>query len=95
MAVFRKERWDAFDPVDFVGEAPLLAVEVVSPGNRHPKLLTKVDLYLRHGAEQVWLVYPKKQTVTVLSQNGDNKEYRSNEAMEFLGLHIVVADLFA
>jgi Uma2 family endonuclease len=93
-AVFRKDRWDAVDPDDFIQEAPALAVEVVSPGNRNPKLLTKVDLYLGHGAEQVWLIYPKTQTVKVLYQNGDNREAREGEIVEFCGLQIVVSDLF-
>ncbi len=94
-AVFRKERWDIVDPDDFICEAPALAIEVVSPGNRNRKLLTKVDLYLEHGAEQVWLIYPKTQTVNVLSNDGGSREARTGETIDFHGFRIAVADLFA
>jgi len=93
-AVFLQERWDAVDPDDFTRESPALAIEVVSPGNRNPKLLTKVDLYLTHGAEQVWLVYPKKKTVHVLTPDGEDRESRVGETIEFHGIRILVADIF-
>ncbi len=93
-AVFRKERWDAVDPDDFTEEAPALAVEVVSPGNRNPKLMTKVDLYLSHGSEQVWLVNPMTRTVIVFYQSGEQKEIQAGELITFYDVQFDVSSLF-
>jgi Uma2 family endonuclease len=95
VAVVRRDRWDAVDSDDFIQEAPALAIEVVSPGNRNPKLLTKVDLYSQHGAEQVWMIYPKTRTVQVLTQDGGNWEAREGESVSFHALDLQVSDLFS
>jgi Uma2 family endonuclease len=47
--------------------APLLAVEVVSPGNTAKDIQLKVKEYLEAGALEVWLVYPDTRTVYVYS----------------------------
>ncbi|MBV9404157.1 MAG: Uma2 family endonuclease [Acidobacteriaceae bacterium] len=46
---------------------PLLAVEVVSPGNRAADMQLKVRQYLEAGGREVWLVYPATRTVYVYS----------------------------
>ena len=49
----------------FVAEPPLLAVEVISPGNTAEDIERKCSQYLAHGTEEVWVVYPKSQTIHV------------------------------
>ena len=39
--------------------APDLVVEVISPGNDADDMLTKTRDCLKHGSEEVWLLYPK------------------------------------
>jgi len=39
--------------------APLMVFEVVSAEDRAGELDRKVRLYLRHGAQEVWLIYPQ------------------------------------
>ena len=39
--------------------APLMVFEVVSEEDRAGKLARKVQLFLRHGAREVWLIYPE------------------------------------
>jgi Uma2 family endonuclease len=39
--------------------APLMVFEVVSAEDRAGKLAKKVQLFLRHGAQEVWLIYPE------------------------------------
>jgi Uma2 family endonuclease len=39
--------------------APLMVFEVVSAEDRAGKLAKKVQLLLRHGAQEVWLIYPE------------------------------------
>jgi Uma2 family endonuclease len=38
--------------------APLMVFEGVSAEDRATKLIQKVRLFLRHGAQEVWLIYP-------------------------------------
>ena len=91
VCVIRRERWDAVADDDFLRESPALAVEVHSPSNR--RLRRKAELYLEHGAEQVWLVYPKTGTILVLTQDGD-REVRPSESIEFHGLRIPLSKIF-
>jgi Uma2 family endonuclease len=62
----------------FVTVAPDLVVEVISPGNTAGEMNEKTSLYFQAGTQQVWIVYPKTQTlyrytsitnVTILTRN--------------------------
>jgi len=46
---------------------PDLAVEVQSPGQTEKLMLEKARYYLANGTDTVWLIYPKKQIVEVLT----------------------------
>lgn len=46
---------------------PDLAIEVQSPGQSDKFMADKARYYLTHGSKMVWLVYPKKQIVEVLT----------------------------
>lgn len=61
LGVVLAEEWNAVDDDAWLERAPALMVEVASPSNR--KLHVKAALYLEHGAEQVWSVFPKTRTV--------------------------------
>ena len=45
--------------------APDLAVEVISPGDSYTQVEEKVQDYLRAGARAVWVVDPRRRTITV------------------------------
>lgn len=49
--------------------APDLAVEILSPGNTKRDTAEHVALYLRAGSRLVWVVDPKRRTVTVHRPN--------------------------
>ncbi|MFN8372198.1 MAG: Uma2 family endonuclease [Anaerolineae bacterium] len=49
----------------FVVGAPDLAVEVMSPTDRHSKIQRKAKEYLRYGTKMVWVVDPDEQIVEV------------------------------
>src|SRR5947209_10863860 len=91
-AVVSRERWEATGWDTFLREAPALAVEVASPKQTR-KLLLKAALYLEHGAEQVWIAYPEKRVVQVLTTDG-SREAREGETIEFHGIVIPVAEIF-
>ncbi|MCS6835390.1 MAG: Uma2 family endonuclease, partial [Anaerolineae bacterium] len=46
---------------------PDLAVEILSPGQSERFLLDKALAYLSYGATMVWLIYPHKRLVEVLT----------------------------
>jgi Uma2 family endonuclease len=55
----------------YVGGAPDLAVEILSPSNRRYDEVTKRDLYERTGVPEYWLVDPEVETVKVFRRDGD------------------------
>lgn len=56
-------------PTGYFPGAPDLAVEVVSPGDVLKDVDDKVDDYLQTGARAVWVVNPRRRTVTVHRPN--------------------------
>jgi Uma2 family endonuclease len=93
LLVVRRERMmEAVRRNDWIQGAPDLVIEISSPSNR--RLQSKADLYLRHGAEQVWTVYPKRRVVIVSTEDGQ-REAREGETVEFSGVVLNVRDLFA
>jgi Uma2 family endonuclease len=91
-AVVSREHWEAGGWDNFLRESPALVVEVASP-NQMRKLLTKAALYLEHGAEQVWIAYPQKRVVQVLTVDG-SREAREGETVEFHSIIIPVSEIF-
>jgi Uma2 family endonuclease len=49
----------------YFGDAPAIAVEVISPSNTANEMETKVALYFRHGVREVWRVYRKTRRIVV------------------------------
>jgi len=89
LAAVSINRWNHGEDNDgWLEGAPGLAVEVASPSYR--KLQRKAVLYLEHGAEQVWLIYRKTQTVTVMTSEATT-EARMGETLEFRGVRVPVA----
>lgn len=99
VAFLHKDRVPPTPPVGYFGEAPDLAVEVVSPSDRASEVLAKVQDWLDAGCRAVWVVDPETRTVTV---------YRSRSQIYVLGVSdrlsgedvvpgfsIPVAELFA
>ncbi len=83
--------------------APDLAVEVISPNERPRDILSKVELFLRHGTRLFWNVYPDEQIVEVweLAPN-DKLQMQSYDINGVLtggdvlpGFELPVMDIFA
>ncbi len=83
-------------PSGFLPQAPLLAVEVVSPGNTAADLERKIDQYLGAGAGEVWLLYPDSRKLHVyLKGRRDPKIFGENERFaSVLGCEFEVAPFF-
>ncbi|MBI2876278.1 MAG: Uma2 family endonuclease [Candidatus Tectomicrobia bacterium] len=61
-----KERLDPDTEIEGYCEiVPDLAVEVISPNDTYTEVAEKVEEYLQAGVQQVWVVDPKRRTVTL------------------------------
>lgn len=67
VAYISKDRLPA-DKSRFFEGAPDLAVEVVSPGDRHSEIKRKAEQWMHHGTALVWVVHPEVRQVHVYSQ---------------------------
>ncbi len=62
--------------------APDLAVEILSPSNRRAEVAEKVAEYLAAGARAVWVVDPRKHTVTVHGAGVAARVYGAGEELD-------------
>jgi Uma2 family endonuclease len=69
-------------PETFGQFAPDLAVEIVSPHDNSALIDLKVKLYLKHGAQLVWVVNPKLKQATVSRANGTRSVVESDGALD-------------
>ncbi|HEY0778143.1 MAG TPA: Uma2 family endonuclease, partial [Gemmatirosa sp.] len=78
-------RRDRIDPSVRPGSVPLapdLAVETLSPSERAGKIQRKVEEYLEHGTELVWLIDPQHRTATVYTRGGGVRWLHEGDALD-------------
>lgn len=93
LAAVAVERLKGLRGDQYLSGSPELVVEVFSPSNRKGLMAQKAGVYLQHGAEAVWVVYPKRQTVIAHDANGE-AEFRCGEMLEFRGVTVPVSAIF-
>ena len=83
----------------FLRLAPDLVVEVISPSDRLPDVLAKVEMWLEAGVRLLWLVDPDRRTVAVHEPGreprllGEGEELDGGEVLP--DFRVTVAELFA
>jgi Uma2 family endonuclease len=86
-------------PKGFWPGAPDLAVEVLSPTDTVEEIEEKVDEYLSAGAKLLWVVNPKRQTITVYRPGHNPVILRQHQELDgediIPGFKCRVADVFA
>ena len=87
------------DDLDRFAEGPpTLAVEIISPNDRADDIHAKVQEYLEAGTRQVWVLWPRRQSVSVYSPDGDTRELSPDAQLDggdvLPGFSVRVADLF-
>ena len=86
-------------PEKWLNAAPALAVEISSPTDRLTDIDEKVDLYLAAGSQLVWVVNPRRQSVTIHRPAAPGSVLGAADTLtgESLlpGFSCQVADLFA
>jgi Uma2 family endonuclease len=70
---------------------PFVALEIISPDDRHEDLLRKLQDYRAWGVEHIWVVEPRLKEFHVFDSQG----LREVKAFEIPGLRIDAAELFA
>lgn len=61
------------DPNEYYEGAPALAIEVASESNTAAQLDLKIELLFAHGAEEIWVVYPKTRRVRAHFPDGHSE----------------------
>ncbi len=86
-------------PVGYLDQAPLLCVEVLSPGNKRKELEEKLREYFGRGVKMVWILSPEDRTAAVYRQPDQGQLFHQNASLtgeEVLpGFTCKVAALFA
>ncbi len=70
----------------YIFAAPDIAIEIISPNERPPKIRKKLNEYLTHGVKQVWHVYPTLEKIEIHLPDGTVTTYMKQDV-------IVVGDL--
>jgi Uma2 family endonuclease len=78
--------------------APDLAVEVLSPYDRHPLVTMKVSEWLTAGSKQVWVVNPNLRTISVYRSVSDITTLSEKDTLDgadlLPGFRLAVAEVF-
>ena len=67
------------DPDGYYDGAPAIAIEVASESNTAAQLDLKMELYFAHGAEEVWVVYPKTKRIRAHYPNSRSQTFANGE----------------
>lgn len=70
---------EGFTNNKYIG-VPTLIVEILSPSNQSHDLVTKLNIYMKYGVKEYWIINPMKESITIytLDENG----YYEQEAVE-------------
>jgi len=86
-------------PEGFWEGVPTLAVEVVSPNDLAEEFRDRIMDYLEAGSRQVWVLWPRRQSVSVYAPGADTRELRPDALLDgrdiLPGFSVRVSDLFA
>jgi Uma2 family endonuclease len=85
-------------PEGFWEGAPTLAIEVVSPNDRADDIHHRVQDYLQAGSKQVWVLWPRHQSLSVYRPDADTRELGPDALLDgadiLPGFSVRVGDLF-
>ncbi|HET6572713.1 MAG TPA: Uma2 family endonuclease [Fimbriiglobus sp.] len=77
---------------------PVLAVEIVSPGEVRQRGDDKIDAYLAAGVRQVWVLDPHRRTATVYRPGVEPELFNARQELaggaDLPGFRVAVASLF-
>lgn len=75
VAFVSQARWDATADDDNLRGSPELVIEVLSPSNTKSEIREKAALCLSTGAEEFWVVDPKRKSISITRRDGETAAY--------------------
>jgi len=96
VAYVSRQRWDATAADDNLHGSPDLVIEVLSPSNTRAEIREKAVLCLSSGAQEFWVVDPKRETVSVTKQGGVPTVYHVSDRtpLSMFDSHLDVSAIF-
>jgi len=96
VAYVSQRRWDATSDDDNLRGSPELVIEVLSPSNTKAEIHERAVLCLSTGAQEFWVVDPKRETVSVTRQRGFATIYQIGDRMPLpmFDSHLDVSEIF-
>jgi Uma2 family endonuclease len=96
VAFVSRERWDGTDDEDNLHGSPELVIEVLSPSNTRAEINERAVLCLSTGAQEFWVVDPKREIVSVTRRDGVATVYRKDDSipLAMFEAYLDVADIF-
>ena len=82
LAVISRQRIPDPEPSGFLGLAPDLAIEVLSPGDRPGEVLAKVGEWLSAGSRLVWVIDPERREARVYRADGSETVLTADQALD-------------
>jgi Uma2 family endonuclease len=83
----------------FLRTAPDLAVEILSRDQSMGRFTEKIQFYLMHGVRLVWIIDPRKRTITVLAPGQEPRTLTVGDTLDggdvLPGFSVAVDDIFA
>jgi Uma2 family endonuclease len=83
----------------FVDGVPVLAIEILSPSDKHEEIKEKIETYLRYGTRLVWIVDPAFQTITVYRDDAPPQLHNNTQHIDaephLPGFKVAVSEIFA
>lgn len=98
LAVISKQRLPAGPGEGYLEVAPELVVEIVSPSDRWQEIEDKIGDYFSAEVAQVWVVYPRQQTIYVYRSQTERELFTRDTTLQgegvLSGFTLAVAALF-
>jgi Uma2 family endonuclease len=90
-------RWASCDDDDNLAGSPELVIEVLSASNTKAEMREKATLCLTTGAEEFWIVHPKRKNVTVMKRFGEGRTYELGDRipLSMFNTELAVSQTFA
>jgi len=96
VAYVSQQRWEDTADEDNLHGSPELVIEVLSPSNTKTEIREKAVLCLSNGAQEFWVVDPKRETVSVTRRGGVPTVYRVGDRipLSMFQSHLDVSEIF-
>ncbi len=76
-------------------QPPLIAIEVLSPEDRLPRLLIRLADFLKMGTEHIWVFDPEERTAMVYTETGLRLVEEPRLTVPGTPIYVELAELFA